>query len=49
MFSVFCADPFKAIYMALINTMQKWTMPIKDWKPAMRQFVMLYGHWVEGY
>ena len=40
---------FKAIYMALINTMQKWTMPIKDWKPAMRQFVMLYGHRVEGY
>jgi transposase-like protein len=40
---------FKAIYMALINTMQKWTMPIQNWKPAMRQFVMLYGHRVEGY
>lgn len=40
---------FKAIYMALINTMQKWTMPIKDWKPAMRQFVMLYEHRVKGY
>ena len=40
---------FKAIYMALINTMQRWTMPIQNWKPAMRQFVMLYGHRVEGY
>jgi len=40
---------FKAIYMALINTMQKWTMPIQNWKPAMRQFVMLYRHRVEGY
>ena len=40
---------FKAIYMALINTMQKWTMPIQNWKPAMRQFVMLYGHRVGGY
>lgn len=39
----------KALYMALNNTMQKWTMPIKEWKPAMRQFVMLYGHRVEGY
>lgn len=40
---------FKAIYMTLINTMQKWAMSIKNWKPAMRQFVMLYGYRVEGY
>ena len=39
---------FKGIYMALINTIQKWTMPIQNWKPTMRQFVMLYEHRVEG-
>jgi len=39
---------FKGIYMALINTIQKWTMPIQNWKPPMRQFVMLYEHRVEG-
>jgi len=30
-------------YLALNNVAKKWTMPIRDWRPALNQFVMIYG------
>ena len=33
----------KLFYLGLRNISQKWTMPIKDWKPALKQFTILFG------
>jgi putative transposase len=33
----------KVIYLAIQNISQKWTMPIRDWKPALNQFAIIYG------
>jgi transposase-like protein len=33
----------KIFYLALNNVAKKWTMPIRNWKPALNQFVMIYG------
>jgi len=33
----------KALYLALHEIAKKWTMPIRDWKQAMSQFMILYG------
>ena len=34
---------FKMVYLAIRNFSQKWTMPIKDWKPALNRFGIIYG------
>ena len=33
----------KLLYLALHQIAKKWTMPIMDWKPAMKQFIIMYG------
>jgi len=33
----------KLFYLGLRNISQKWTMPIKDWKPALSQFTIRFG------
>jgi transposase-like protein len=33
----------KILYLALKNAAKKWTMPIRDWKAALNQFVILLG------
>lgn len=33
----------KLLYLALHNISVKWTMPIQNWKPAMSQFMLMYG------
>jgi len=33
----------KLLYLGLRNVSRKWTMPIRDWKAAMNQFIILYG------
>lgn len=33
----------KLLYLALHDISQKWTMPIRDWKQAMSQFMILFG------
>jgi putative transposase len=33
----------KLFYLGLKNISQKWSMPIKDWKPALNQFTILFG------
>jgi len=32
----------KLFYFGLRNISQKWTMPIKDWKPALNHFTILF-------
>jgi putative transposase len=34
---------FKLLYLALNNIAKKWTMPIRDWKPALNCFSILFG------
>ena len=33
---------FKIIYLAIEQASRKWTMPIRDWKPAMNRFALEY-------
>ena len=33
----------KLLYLALHRIAKKWTMPIRDWKQAMTQFMILFG------
>ena len=33
----------KLFFLGLRNISQKWTMPIKDWKPALNQFTIRFG------
>ena len=33
----------KIIYLALRNIAKKWSMPIKDWKPALNQFAIIFA------
>ena len=34
---------FKVLYLAINRVSKKWTMPIRDWKAALNQFVILFG------
>ncbi len=33
----------KLLYLGLRNVSKKWTMPIRDWKAALNQFIILFG------
>jgi putative transposase len=33
----------KLLYLALRNLKKKWTMPVRDWKVAYNQFVIMFG------
>ena len=33
----------KILYLAIGNASRKWTMPIRNWKAALNQFVILFG------
>jgi len=33
----------KIIYLSVMNASKKWTMPLRDWKPAMNRFAIEYG------
>jgi transposase-like protein len=33
----------KVIYMAIMQTFKKWTVPIKNWRSAMNRFVIEFG------
>jgi putative transposase len=39
---------FKLVYLAMRNISKKWTMPIKDWKPALNRFAILFGDRLHG-
>jgi putative transposase len=34
---------FKVIYLAIQNIAKKWTMPIRDWKPALNRFAVEFA------
>ena len=34
---------FKVIYLSVQQASKKWTMPLRDWKPAMNRFLIEYG------
>jgi putative transposase len=34
---------FKLLYLALNNIAKKWTIPIRDWKPALNCFSIIFG------
>lgn len=34
---------FKQIYLAMQIIAKKWTMPIRDWKPALARFTIEFG------
>lgn len=33
----------KLLYLGLRQASKKWTMPIRDWKAALNQFIILFG------
>jgi len=33
----------KVVYLAIANIAKKWTMPIRDWKPALNRFVIEFS------
>ncbi|WP_428768165.1 transposase [Treponema sp. HNW] len=33
---------YKVMYLAIKNASAKWTMPIKEWGPAVNQFAILF-------
>jgi putative transposase len=33
----------KILFFAINRVAKKWTMPIRDWKSALNQFVILFG------
>jgi transposase-like protein len=37
----------KVLYMGLQHVAKKWTQPIRDWKAALNQFVILFGERVQ--
>ena len=32
----------KVVYLAIENASKKWSMPLRDWKPAINQFMIMY-------
>jgi len=32
----------KLFYLALINIAKKWSMPLRDWKPALNRFTIQF-------
>ncbi|EPJ4530214.1 IS256 family transposase (plasmid) [Pseudomonas aeruginosa] len=34
---------FKMVYLAIMNASKKWTMPLREWKPALNRFMIEYG------
>ena len=34
---------YKVLYLAIRNIAKKWTMPIRDWKPALNRFAIEFA------
>ena len=34
----------KVVYLAVIQASEKWTMPIRNWKPALNRFTIEFEH-----
>jgi transposase-like protein len=33
----------KVVYLAIDQAAKKWTMPIRNWKPALNRFILEFG------
>jgi Transposase and inactivated derivatives len=33
----------KVVYLAIQSAAKKWTMPIRNWKPALNRFMIDFG------
>ncbi len=40
---------FKVVYLAIEQASKKWTMPIRDWKPALNRFMIEFEGRLEAY
>jgi len=39
----------KVAYLAIQDASKKWTMPIRDWKPALNRFIIDFGDRLKGH
>ncbi|EFN9669248.1 hypothetical protein C6X73_24380 [Escherichia coli] len=39
----------KVVYLAIQAATKKWTMPIRNWKPAMNRFMIEFGDRLNGH
>ncbi len=39
----------KAVWLAIMSASQKWMMPLKDWRMAMRSFIIEFGDRLDGH
>jgi len=48
---VFLTDEsaMKAVYLAVRQASEKWTMPIRNWKEALNRFVILFEDHLKDY
>ena len=43
------ASAYKVVYLAIMDESKKWTMPIRNWKPALNRFTIEFGERVTAY
>jgi len=39
----------KVVYLAIAAASKKWTMPIRNWKPALNRFTIVFGERITAY
>ena len=39
----------KVVYLAIMEASKKWTMPIRNWKPALNRFMIEFEDRLEDY
>ena len=39
----------KVAFLAIQQASKKWTMPIRDWKPALNRFIIEFGDRLDGH
>ena len=39
----------KVVYLAITAASKKWTMPIRNWKPALNRFTIEFGERITAY
>ena len=39
----------KVAFLAIEQASKKWTMPIRDWKPALNRFIIEFGDRLDGH
>ena len=39
----------KVVYLAIMQASKKWTMPIRNWKPALNRFIIEFEERISDY